>query len=451
MESIVSYLIPAVAVLFVLAVVVLFVTSKKGSKGKKGKRPAKQKSQSQIIKEATKRLARNPHDPEGLVAVGNVYYTSHLWEKAYPVYDELTRIAKENANIDELTVIIRCGVCAIKLGKLNEGITALTPAFRMQPGNFDINFNLGVACYGLEQYDKAIPCFKKAITAKPDAEGVAFYLAESMYKAKHYKEGLPYFKKALDEDPTNKEALFCMADSMYQEGYGDKALKIFMHLRADPTYGSRSSLYAGLIHLKAKDLPNAINDFEIGLKHENIDPEIKIELQYNLAKTFLQDNKISEGLKLLKSIHSVNANYKDVNSLINTYQELSQNSNLQIYLFSNSSDFVALCRQFLSIKYSDSNVKIDNIDVDSLYIDIVAQINQRGYSESAIFRFFRTSGATGEMYVRDLHSHMQDLKVGRGFCITAGVFSDEAHKYIEGRPLDLIEKNELTKILKQIS
>ena len=46
---------------------------------------------------------------------------------------------------------------------------------------------------------------------------------------------------------------------------------------------------------------------------------------------------------------------------------------------------------------------------------------------------------------------MSDVKAARGFCISAGTFTEEARKYIEGRPIDLIEKNELTKILKQIT
>ena len=69
----------------------------------------------------------------------------------------------------------------------------------------------------------------------------------------------------------------------------------------------------------------------------------------------------------------------------------------------------------------------------------------------ALFRFFRTTGATGEIYVREFHGHMSDVKAARGFCISAGTFTEEARKYIEGRPIDLIEKNDLTKILKQIS
>ena len=53
--------------------------------------------------------------------------------------------------------------------------------------------------------------------------------------------------------------------------------------------------------------------------------------------------------------------------------------------------------------------------------------------------------------MREFHGHMSDVKAARGFCISAGTFTEEARKYIEGRPIDLIEKNELTKILKQIT
>ena len=76
-----------------------------------------------------------------------------------------------------------------------------------------------------------------------------------------------YLKKALDEDPQNKEALFDMADAMAEEGFGDKAMKVFMHLRPDPVFGARSCLEAGMIHAHNNDNEAAIQDFEIGLKH----------------------------------------------------------------------------------------------------------------------------------------------------------------------------------------
>jgi hypothetical protein len=57
----------------------------------------------------------------------------------------------------------------------------------------------------------------------------------------------------------------------------------------------------------------------------------------------------------------------------------------------------------------------------------------------------------GDIYVREFHTKLRDTKCDLGLCVTMGSFSDSAHKYIEGRPIDLIEKDQLTKLLKKIN
>lgn len=442
-----SFLIAAVLMIALCAVLTLFMGKKDSKKGKGVKNKA------QIVREANKRLAKNPHDPLGLVPLGEIYFESQLWDKAYNVYSDLVKIAlaKNDGSIDLFSSLLRQGITALHLEKLPEATQSLMSAIKINSVAFEPNYYLGKTMSLLEQYDKAIPLFKKALLAKPEATDIYIQLGQCFYKAKKYRDSLPCFKKALDEDPGNKEALFHMADAMSYEGHPEKAIKVFMHLRADPTYGPRSCLQAGIFHLKTNEAMSAIQDLEIGLKHENIPPEIKIELEYNLARSYFEANMIPKGLGMLKTIRTKNANYKDVNTLISRYQELSQNSNLQIYISANSGEFATLCRKFISTKYRNSTVRIQSIDVDVLYTDILAEIFSSKWEDVALFRFFRTTGATGEIYVREFHGHMSDVKAARGFCISAGTFTEEARKYIEGRPIDLIEKNDLTKILKQIS
>lgn len=442
-----SFLIAAVLMIALCAVLTLFMGKKDSKKGKGVKNKA------QIVREANRRLAKNPHDPLGLVPLGEIYFESQLWDKAYNVYSDLVKIAlaKNDGSIDLFSSLLRQGITALHLEKLPEATQSLMSAIKINSVAFEPNYYLGKTMSLLEQYDKAIPLFKKALLAKPEATDIYIQLGQCFYKAKKYRDSLPCFKRALDEDPGNKEALFHMADAMSYEGHPEKAIKVFMHLRADPTYGPRSCLQAGIFHLKTNEAMAAIQDLEIGLKHENIPPEIKIELEYNLARSYFEANMIPKGLGMLKTIRTKNANYKDVNTLISRYQELSQNSNLQIYISANSGEFATLCRKFISTKYRNSTVRIQSIDVDVLYTDILAEIFSSKWEDVALFRFFRTTGATGEIYVREFHGHMSDVKAARGFCISAGTFTEEARKYIEGRPIDLIEKNDLTKILKQIS
>lgn len=443
-----SFIIAGVFMIGLVAVLVLFLGKPKdGSKGSAGKTKA------QIIREANKRLAKNPHDPIALMSLGDVYFTNQLWDKAHSTYSQLVKLALANKDgvIDLYQAFLRVGICCINLqDKDEEAIQALSNAIRLNGTAYEPNYYLGKTMFKMQLYDKAVPLFKKALMADPTAHGVYFSLGQCLYNAKKYRESLPALKKALDEEPGNKEALYDMADAMTKEGHGDKAIKVFMHLRADPVYGARSCLQAGIFHIKTS-CDAAIQDLEIGLKHENAEPETKIDIMYNLARCYFEKNLIPKGLGLLKQVRSINSNYKDTNTLINRYQELSQNSNLQVYVSSNSSDFVTLCRKFITTKYRNSTIKIQNIDVDVLYTDILAEIYSSKWEDVALFRFFRTTGSTGEIYVREFHGHMSDVKAARGFCISAGTFTEDARRYIDGRPIDLIEKNDLTKVLKQIS
>lgn len=444
-----SYLIAGVIMIALVAVLTLFM-GKNGGGSTKDKKTSN-RNKAQIIKEANKKLAKNPHDPAGLIPLGDVYFSSQIWDKAYLIYNDLSKLDSKSGfvNLDEC--FLRLGISALQLGKNPEAVQALVSAYKINSVSFENNFYLGKAMFNQKLYEKSVPLFKKAILAKPESTGVYFLLAQSLYFAKKYRECLSFFKKALDEDPSNKEALFNMSDAMFQEGRGDRAIKIFMHLRADPIYGARSCLRAGIFHTKINDLNSAIQDYEIGLKHENEPSDIRVEIEYNLARCYFEKNQIAKGLALLKAIRNSVQNYKDVNSLINRYQELSQNNNLQIYISANSNDFVTLCRKFILTKYKNSNVKIQNIEKDSLYTDILAEIFAATWQDVVLFRFFRTTGSVGEIYIREFHEHMNDVNAERGFCVSAGIFSEESKKYIEGRPIDLIEKTELTKILKQIS
>ena len=57
---------------------------------------------------------------------------------------------------------------------------------------------------------------------------------------------------------------------------------------------------------------------------------------------------------------------------------------------------------------------------------------------------------SGHWRLRDFHARLKDLKAGKGYCVTAGVFSDEAKKFVEARLIDLIEKEKLMNFLNTI-
>ncbi len=432
---------------------ILMIFSGKKDKGTGGDGPSKKpknKNAAVIIKECTKKLAHDAHNISALKQLGAVYYEQQNYEKAFPIYQTLFNLMNVHVEIDQMDASLKYGVSAFKTGKLDDAMTGLTKVLRLDPKNYDANFYVGRVLYDKKDFDKSILCLKRAAAVASEKTEVYEPLAFSLYNAKKYRESLPYLKKVLDEAPENKEALFYAASAMEESGAGDKALKIFMHLRPDPTFGPQSCVAAGSIHEKQGQFEKAIQDYEIALKLENIPQETKLTIYYKLAQVYLKQHAIGKALTYLKQIQSITPNYRDVASLVSRYQELNQNSNLQAYIMSGTSDFVALCRKFVEGYYPGAFVKIEDISVAADSIEVLCSVETSKWEDKELFRFFRSSGSVGELYVRDFHSKMRDIKCDRGFCVTAGSFSEDAAKYVEGRPIDLIEKNKLVQVLKKL-
>ncbi len=436
----------AVFAVLVFLVLLMLLTSA----NKKVKKPGKQKGRQVIIREATKKLETDPHNPQGLLQLSDLFYRENNWEKAFPLYQTLVNVAAAHPEIDLSEAALRLGICCIKLAKNQDALKTLLIARQQRPDNFEVNFYLGQALCLNNEFEKAAAALKKAIALNHEVAETYSFLALAMYKSKKYREALPYLKRTLDTNPENKEYLFYMADSLNETGNIEKALKVFLHLRPDPVYGVQSCLNAGIIHSNNGQIDKAIIDFEIGLKHMDSPKDTQVDIRYRLAQCYLKTSDISKGLNLLKDIQALKPGYKDVNNLVSRYEELNQNGNLRTYLIGGNSDFVALCRKIVLTFFPKARVKITDINVASDFTEVMTEIETDKWEDMVLFRFYRTTGSTGELFVRDFHGKIRDEKAGKGICFTAGVFTDEARKYIEGRPIDLIEKDQLSKILKAV-
>ncbi len=449
--SILTYLIAGIAFLGLIAVLlVIFGAKKKGGGGKRSGVQNTNKNQAQLIKEATKKLAKKPDNIEALQTLGQVYYESKIWDKALPAYKELARLSGLHPEIVAADMFLRAGICLFQMGQLEEAQKELQQAYLIDTHGYEVNYYLGLVYARLNAYDKALPCLKKALIANPEAVGVYKLIGSCLFNQHHYRESLQFLKKALAENPADKESLFLFADAMTEDGHGEKAVKIFGHLRPDPVYGPKSCLRAGVYHMNQGDVATAMQDFQIGLKLKNIPQDIALELKYKLALAYFNQSRISDGLTLLRQIKEVNQNYKDINTLIARYAELSSNTNLQIYLSGSVGDFVVLCRKMVSNFDKNSIIKIMDVQVTNGCTDIVTEMDTPRGKLNAVFRFFRNTGVTGELYVREFHDSLRDKSQSLGVCITAGTFSDDAKRFADGRPLDLIERDRLNKMLKRV-
>ncbi len=443
-----------IIVIIFMALIVLFggtLFSSKKNKTKKVGKHFKDKDHAQILKEANRRLAQNPKDPEALTALGEVYYSEQAWDKAFKLYEILLDVSAGNPELDEFDINRRYGMCALKLTRLDEAYKGFAVAHAVKPDDFETNFNLGYLEFQKRQYEKAMLHLRVATKQNPEHAMALRYLGHAMFKTKNYKESLGTLKRAVDLQPEDKESLFAMGECFYELSQADQALRIFTHLRTDPVLGPSAALFAGTIHLNQRQQQKAVMDFEIGLRHPDIKVEVLVEIKYRLSAAYLKEQEISKAVALLNEIQQIYPNYKDVPMQVSKYKELNSNKNLQVYLISAASDFIALCRKITLTFFPKAKIKITDISVQKNdWADILAEVETSRWSDVVLFRMIRSTGTVGELVVRDFHARLKELKAGKGYCLSAGNYTDEAKKFVEARLIDLIEKDKLMRLLNNI-
>ena len=442
-------ILPILAVVVILIIVVLIFIMMMGRSRDKGTKTSS-KDKSAAMKEANRKLAHNSQDPHALNTMADIYFQDEDWTNAMKNYETLAEICSGGAphGIDEFEVNLRYALAAMKLNLTDQAYKGFLTAYSFKKDNFEAIYNLGYLEFQRKNYEKAIHLLNQARALESDNPAVLRYLGHAFFRIKKPKEAMTFIRKAIDIAPDDKESLCTLAECYYEANQIEQALRIYNHLRADPVMGPHACLYSGIIRTDTRHYEEAIQDFEIGLKHLNIKPDILMELRYRLAAAYLKKNDINKAIPLLRLINQESPSYKDVAVLLSKYQELNTNKNLQIFLMAPSADFIALCRKIVMGYFPRAKVKISNISVNkNEWADILAEVDTPKWSDLIMFRFIRSQGAIGELIVRDFHSHLKEVKAGKGICITVGTYTEEARRYTEARMIDLIEKDRFIAML----
>lgn len=438
-------------VVLTLLLVILIPALRRSRQKQGGGKTKKNKNRDQLLKEANKRLSQNPKDSQALAILAEIYFNDANWEMAITTYAALLESAGTNAELNEFEITMRHGIAAMNLKRFEEAYHSLSVARAINPEVYEINFNLGVLEYNRKNYERAVTLLNIARAGRPEDLETRKFLGMSMFRIKKYKEAIDVLKSVIDEQMDDKEAIYYLAYCYFENGQLEMSVQLFSHLRPDPNFGPQASLMAGSIHLKQKAYNEAEQDFEIGLRHKTMKKDVLLELRYRLATTLMRNQDISNAVTHLKAIYEMEPGYKDVASLIKSNAEVSQNQFLHTYLLGAPSDFVSLCRKLSGTFFAKAHTKVIDIFVEKGdYADVLAEVETPAWEDLILYRFVRSTGQVGEFVLRDLYMKIKDLKAGRGFCVSAGTYSESAVKFVEARSIDLVDKEGLMTSLNKV-
>jgi tetratricopeptide (TPR) repeat protein len=409
------------------------------------------KNEEDRLKQANKRLEKNPNDPEALSYIGEVFYKKGAWEQVLDVYRRLSGLPSGTRGVDEVAVNVRAAEACVKLGQTEDAYKYLVVARALDNNNFEVCYQLGSLEFLRKNYEKAVQILQQVRNMRPEYAPAVRTLGHALFRLKKTREAMQYIRQSIDMAPNDKESLITLAQCYCEANQNEQALRIYQHLRPDPVWGAEACLASGRINAEGRQDTEAISDFEIGLKHKDIPQDTEIELHYQLANAYIRTQNIGKALPHLNEVASKKEDYKDTSELIVRYQELCVNQNLQLYTIAPSADFMGLCRRIVLSYFPKARVKIARALMQANdWADIVAEVDTPKWSDVVMFRFIRTQGSIGELVVRDFHSHLKEAKAGKGICMGVGTYSDESKRFTEARLIDLIDKPRLTAILNNL-
>lgn len=353
---------------------------------------------------------------------------------------------------DQKEIMVFAGVCCMKLNKKQKAYKYFLTVNGLDPNNGDALKYLAILEYQFENYEKADIYFKKCYNLKDkivfDKEFVKSF-GINLYQLGKYADSMKILSTYLNKYPNDKEASYFLGSILFKQEDYTKSLELFKKAIYHPKYRFEAYFNTARIYLvqNNKKLAKALLEKLINFK--GVPKDILIESYYILGNLLRDSNKINDAVVYWRRIYNIDKNYKDVADNINKYSSLTSNEKIRIFSLTGRNEFIAIAKKLIK-KYL-GNFALEKIEpIDDATIDILVNKIKRKGNIGVYFRFIRDTNTVGEIVVKEFYFKVREAKCKLGVLITVGPLTNNAKDFIASRAIDLIDKNKLASMLKEI-
>jgi tetratricopeptide (TPR) repeat protein len=404
------------------------------------------------MRQAKMLLARSERNVDAHWFLGESYRAENRPELAVVEYKYITNALRFTQFATERKVRERLGEAYLELGQVDEAQKEFILLSKIEPNNHEIIYKIARLFEDRDYSDSALANYKKAIDLNPH------------HASSHYRLGLMYFKRnafnearqelltAIKLDPNNYAPHYYMGKISRMNGDRVKALEQFERALRDSELRQRAYLERANIFVMEKEYQQAISELEKGIKVGEKDLPATLAVRYLLSRCYEMVNDLGKALEQWEWIYERNPKYADVAVKLSTYGGLRADDNLKDFLIAPLEKFAEYCENLAALMGMKVHQKIsgDNDIYEYMAYEADQKIRRMG-SGLCIVRVVRTPDPLGYEAIRGLYDQMRKMNAMRSVCITASKFTKNAVEFAQSRPIDLIDKEELTKLLQNIS
>ena len=383
--------------------------------------------------------------------LGDAYYNQKKYELALIEF----RTAEKKGiyeKIDERKLRERLAELYTKVDKIDEALKEYVILTKKHPNDYIYFYKVGELFEQKDMEEQAMSFYSNSIKLNSNYIPALLNMGVLLYKIKKYPESNNYLQMVVRKDPNNYKGFFYLGMLKKIENNHKDALKFFEKSSRDKEYKMRSLTERGMVYMIQAKYDEAIVELDRALKSCEPENNIKIQVQYLLASCYEQNRNITEAISLWEQIYAKKSNFRDVSEKLSNYQELRTDDRMKDFLTATDIDFLDMCKGIIF------NMGMNIVDQHVISKDIMeflcleADDKWRNVKKKPkLIHISRKNSIVDEVILRKLNEKMREDNIIRGVIISSSSFSKLSIAFAKERPIELIDKTGLQKLLKQAS
>ena len=404
-----------------------------------------------VIRHAKTLLSRNERNVDAHWYLGEAYRLENRFDLAAVEFKYITNAARYTNVCPELKVRESLAHTYLKLGQLDEAQKEFILLTKMEPNNYEYHFNVGKLFEKRNFADSALANYKKVITLNPKHAPAYTRIGVILFMKKMPHESKKALMMAIRLDPHSGSPYFYLGKISRAAGDAATAVSQFEKALKDPEMRQRAMYERAFIFVAKGDLKQAVDELERALNAGEDDLPVVLASRYLLAQCFEVSKDIVHAVEQWEKIYEKNPKYKDVAEKLAIYGDLRSDDKLKDFLIASQQKFQEYCTAIVeSMGLAIQDVFPRSQDLIELYA-LETQSKWRNAKKApSLIKVYRSVDPIGYDTIRALYDQMRKMNANRSICIAASKFTRTAMEFAQIRPIELIDKEELTRILQGI-
>jgi protein O-mannosyl-transferase len=256
---------------------------------------------------AERLLALAPHDPAAHTQMADALGRLGRREEAIDHYREILRLQPGNAD-----TCYNLGMALRLQGELDEAITYLRKSVQADAKNADAAYTLGLAFQSQGRLEEAADCFQKALRVNPYLALARWGLGQIFHAQGRLDEAIAQFRQGLDETPADVDVRASLGAALLDRGDIEEAGRQLQRALVFNPNHARAHAELGRFFARQRNLDEAIAHFERAL---SITPN-QAEVSYNFALALQLKGNLAEARRHYGEALRVKPDYAEAHNAL---------------------------------------------------------------------------------------------------------------------------------------